>query len=367
MTITSPIVAVIGAGNVGCALAGDLVLRGFDVRLFNRSPERVEPIRRAGGITLTGAVEGFARIDCIGENLAAAVRGADVVVVTVPSAALPRYAAALVEATTEAQILWLNPGHTGGALYLAAEFARRTSARGPLICQLSTASHGSRMAGSATVKVLKLMRAALAAFPAARLREAYQCIDSLLPGQFSTLDTVLQADLLNMNAILHPPGMVCNTGWIEATGGDFRFYGEGNGPSVSRVIAAVDRERLALAARLGVPTVPFVELFHQAGLTPAKAIRTGNVHEAIRASAPIQGIKAPDTVDHRYLHEDVGWGLVPWIHLAQAAGTSASTMRALTQLASVISGIDYLVEGLTPERMGIDGMGAAEIQAYVGA
>ncbi|MGB0094586.1 MAG: hypothetical protein WBP81_18895 [Solirubrobacteraceae bacterium] len=28
-------VAVIGAGNVGCALAGDLALRGFEVRLFN--------------------------------------------------------------------------------------------------------------------------------------------------------------------------------------------------------------------------------------------------------------------------------------------------------------------------------------------
>ena len=38
MRVPSP-VAVIGAGNVGCALAADLGLRGVEVRLFNRSPD----------------------------------------------------------------------------------------------------------------------------------------------------------------------------------------------------------------------------------------------------------------------------------------------------------------------------------------
>jgi 3-hydroxyisobutyrate dehydrogenase-like beta-hydroxyacid dehydrogenase len=32
---------VIGTGNVGCALAADLGLRGVEVRLFNRSPGRL--------------------------------------------------------------------------------------------------------------------------------------------------------------------------------------------------------------------------------------------------------------------------------------------------------------------------------------
>ena len=53
-------VAVIGAGNVGCALAADLALQGVEVRLFNRSPGRLAAIRDAGGITVTGQIEGFA-------------------------------------------------------------------------------------------------------------------------------------------------------------------------------------------------------------------------------------------------------------------------------------------------------------------
>ena len=51
---------MIGAGNVGCALAADLGLRGVKVRLFNRSPGRLAAIRDAGGITVTGQIEGFA-------------------------------------------------------------------------------------------------------------------------------------------------------------------------------------------------------------------------------------------------------------------------------------------------------------------
>src|SRR5207302_4727639 len=121
-----PTVAVIGAGNVGCALAADLVLRGVEVRLCNRSPARLEPIRRAGGITATGALEGFAPLDRLTDSVEDAVRGADVVAVTVPTPALPHYAPALVEVTTTDQLIWLDPGHSGGALYLAAEMDRRT-------------------------------------------------------------------------------------------------------------------------------------------------------------------------------------------------------------------------------------------------
>ena len=45
-------IAVLGAGNGGCAAAADLTLRGFEVRLFSRSEETLMPIRKLGGITL---------------------------------------------------------------------------------------------------------------------------------------------------------------------------------------------------------------------------------------------------------------------------------------------------------------------------
>jgi opine dehydrogenase len=133
-------VAVVGAGNVGCALATHLSLRGHDVRLCTRSEERLRPIREAGGLTVTGAVQGSTPIALLTTSLPQAVAGADVIAVTVPTPALPHYAPALAQAITDDQLLWLNPGHSGGALYVAAEIVRITGWRGRPVRQLSTAS-----------------------------------------------------------------------------------------------------------------------------------------------------------------------------------------------------------------------------------
>ena len=295
-TGSSP-VAVIGAGNVGCALAGDLTLRGFEVRLFNRSPGRLEAIRAAGGISVCGEIEGFAKPSLVTQSLAEAIDGAKVVAVTVPTASLPVYAAALLTATTPAQLIWLNPGHSGGVLYLAAELARAGGRGGRTICQLTTASHISRLTGPATVRVFLLARASVAALPAGDVDECHQRLETLLPDQFGRAASVLEADLANMNAILHPPGMVCNAGWIEATAGNFGFYAEGNGRAVARVMDAIDDERLALACRLGVQAAPFTTLFHQLGFTPREESRGGAYH-AIHRSELIRPIQSPPKLDH---------------------------------------------------------------------
>jgi opine dehydrogenase len=45
-------IAILGAGNGGCAAAADLTLRGFEVRLFSRSEKTLLPIMKRGEITL---------------------------------------------------------------------------------------------------------------------------------------------------------------------------------------------------------------------------------------------------------------------------------------------------------------------------
>ena len=312
---------------------------------------------------MTGAVEGVARIATLTTDVAEAVRNADVVAVTVPSPALPSFARALADTTTDDQLIWLDPGHSGGALYLGAQIRRRRGGD-PLICQLSTASHGSRMAAPATVGVFALTAASLAAFPSRHLDECHGRVDALLPGQFSTAASVLELDLQNVNAVMHPAQMVCNASWIEATGGDFLVYREGSGPGTSRIIEKVDSERVALADALGVPTLSLVDALGRAGYTTAEAARTGSVHQALQAGEPIGRVKAPPTLDHRYLHEDVGWGLVPWISLAAVAGVRTPTMEALTTLAGNCLDIDYYSKGLTLDRMGMSGMATADIFPY---
>ena len=52
-------IAILGAGNGGCAAAADLTLRGFQVRLFSRSESTVAKLAKRGEIEL---IEGLG--DC---------------------------------------------------------------------------------------------------------------------------------------------------------------------------------------------------------------------------------------------------------------------------------------------------------------
>ena len=49
-------IAVLGAGNGGCAAAADLGARGFEFRLYNRSRERLAPLLERGGLERHGGV-----------------------------------------------------------------------------------------------------------------------------------------------------------------------------------------------------------------------------------------------------------------------------------------------------------------------
>jgi len=360
-------VAILGAGNGGCAAAADLTLRGFSVRLYNRSPERLAPIRERGGIETRGVLgEHFVELEQITTDLAEAVDGASEVVLTVPISGLRFYAEHLPPLLQADQAVMLNPGHMGGGLFFSSE-ARRRGFSAPNLCETATLTYACRMEGPATVGVYTAStNLPLAALPARRTDELHARMVRLFPNLVKARN-VLETGLQDLNAVEHPAQTVCNAGWLEHTKGDYYFYFEGTTPAVSRVIEAVDRERLALAAALGVETRTFIESFHSMGYTSDRALVTGSVYDAMQDSLPNRTIKGPKSLDHRYLHEDVGWGLVPWIHLARAFGVPVPTMEALTHVASLVNEIDYLDEGLTLERMGLAGLDRDGMARYVEA
>ena len=96
-------------------------------------------------------------------------------------------------------------------------------------------------------------------------------------------------------------------------------------------------------------------MFYQAGLTTEAARASGDISRACRESEPNKTIKSPPSLDHRYVHEDVGYGLVPFAELGRLAGVKTPTIDALVQLAGLSVGVDYVRDGLTLERLGLAG------------
>ncbi len=79
-------------------------------------------------------------------------------------------------------------------------------------------------------------------------------LEALRPAYPQFIDgvNVLHTGLDNMGAIFHPALTLLNAGRIESTNGDFQFYIEGVTPSVARVLEVLDRERVTVAAALGI-------------------------------------------------------------------------------------------------------------------
>ena len=82
------VVAVVGAGNVGCALSADLAMMGVEVRLCTRSAERLAPLRAAGTLTVTGELTGTVVLPPTTTSVHDALAGASVVAVTGPDPGL---------------------------------------------------------------------------------------------------------------------------------------------------------------------------------------------------------------------------------------------------------------------------------------
>src|SRR4029079_11862147 len=78
-----------------------------------------------------------------------------------------------------------------------------------------------------------------------------------------------------------------------------------------------------------------------------------SAYQAIHQSEPNKTIKAPPSLDHRYIKEDVGYGLVPMAEIGKLLGVRTPVMEALITLASTALGLDFRTEGLTLEKMGL--------------
>ena len=354
-----------GAGHGGLAAAADLTLRGYDVRLHARRDATLDPVRVAGGIAVQGVRKGLVEIPLLTTDVAKAVDGADLIMLVVPSVAHEFYARALAPHLRPDLPVFVNPGHTGGGLHFVRGLRDAGYRDAVKTCESVTLTYICRKTGPAAVDIFSYVKnLKFAAFPGKHADEMFAAIRPLYP-EIVPRSSVLETGLTNINAVFHAPGMLMSAGWIEDTGGNFLFYREGITPAVGRVIAEIDRERLAIARSLGVPSASFLENFYQAGLTTKEAAESGDISRACVESEPNRSIRSPSSLDHRYIHEDVGYGLVPFAAFGDLAGVDTPTIDAIVHLCSELMGIPFSETGLTLDRMGLKGLKPADLLRFV--
>jgi opine dehydrogenase len=357
-------IAVLGAGNGGYAASADLSLAGFKVNLFEfpEFEENLKPIIERKGIEIVGSARvGFAKLNKVTTSIKEAIEDVDLIMVVVPAFAHKVLAKKCAPYIHDQPIV-LNPGHTGGALEFFNEL-RKGGFNGEVkIGETMTLTYICRKTGPAQVKVFHVMKKLLfGVFPSKYTDELYSLFKELYPSIVPAIN-VLESGLTNLAAMFHPPGMLLNSGWIEFTKGDFKFYYEGITPSVARVVEALDEERLKIMEKLGFKPISFTEWYYLQGCTP---IKTKSVYEALQAGGPDQYLKAPSTLNHRYVTEDINHGLVPMASIARMLNVPTPNMDALIRIGSTINQTDYWKEGLTVEKLGIANFSLEELKEFL--
>jgi len=354
---------VIGAGHGGKAMAAHLALMGFPTTLYNRTAEHIAAIKELGGIDLdsvSAGIHGFGRLECVTSDMAEALDKANVIMVVVPSSAHIDIAKAAKPYLKDGQIVVLNPGRTCGAIEFAKVLRDESCQADVTVAEAETFIYASRSDGPAQARIFRIKEAVpLAALPANRTRRVLDIIHEAYP-QFIDGINVLQTGMNNIGAIFHPALAILNSGWIEATHGDYQFYIDGVTPSVATVLETLDRERVTVASSLGIRGRTALEWLKLAYSTEGE-----NWNEAIHNQPGYYGIKAPPTLNHRYLFEDVPMSLVPIASLGQYYGVAVRGMDAIIRLACIIHQTDYWRRGRTIEKLGINNLSVDELLRYV--
>ncbi len=353
---------VIGAGHGGKAMAADLAARGFPVSLYNRTPERIGELALRGEIELEREDGTFChgRLALVTSDIAEALDGAEVVMVVLPASGHRDVACLCAPYLRDGQIVVLNPGRTGGALEFRQILDRMGCSADVIVAEAGTFVFASRSTGPAQARIFRRKNAVpLAALPAVRTGQVLEMVCEAYP-QFIPAPNVLHTSLDNMGAMFHPALTLLNAGWIERTKGDFQFYIDGITHSTAHVLEVLDRERVTIAAALGVHTRSALRW-----LKDAYSAEGETLYEAIQANPGYQGIKAPRNLRHRYIFEDVPFSLVPMASLGEQFGVNTWAIDAMIRLACIVHGTNYFQRGRTVEDMGLKGLRVSEVMSYV--
>ncbi len=344
-------ITVIGAGNGGKAMASHLAMMGARVTLYNRTWMHIEAIKERGGISVTsdnGEVQGFGELANITSNIEEAIRGSSLIMVVVPAFAHKEVARCLSPHLVDGQIVVLNPGRTFGAIEFKQVLIECNCPADVIIAETQTFIYASRSDGPAQARIHRVKEGVpLAALPSSNTHIVLEALRPYYP-QFIDGRTVLHTGLNNIGAIFHPAITMHNAGRIEDTGGEFQFYLDGVTPTVARIMEAMDRERVAIANAIHVDVYTACEW-----LKMAYDARGKDLYEAIHNQQGYRGIKAPATINHRYINEDIPMSLVPMASLGLTLGINVRAMLSVIRLACIARQKDYWRIGRTVKNLGL--------------
>lgn len=342
-------IAILGAGNSGCALAADYAGHGHNVTLIKTSHSLHDENFRylsenSGKIELDEfGKKSISYISDVTREIEK-VQGKDVVMICTQTGYHREVLKRVVPLLRAGQILMMIPGYLSTAYAIGLGLPKDV-----IVAEAESNFIDGRIMTPGHFKTgFRNVRNPIGIYPAATKERAAEVLDQL-GTPFTYLDSVVEAALHNPNMIVHTVGAVMSIPRIEYTNGEYCMYHEAFTPSVWRMLEALDHEKMQILKYLGLEPVPYVEACKfRNSLDEEKDAKEVFFDYA---SMP-ERAKGPVCVKSRYITEDVPQGLVLMESLAEVLGIRVPICTSLIELASAALAVDCREEGRTIEKLG---------------
>lgn len=369
-------ILVLGAGNGGQAVAAHKALEGFEVVLFElpQFSLNIQPFQDTRKIEIIwdDGNKKIANLHLITSDIERAFENVSIIFVVVPAFGHKRYAELIAPYIKDDHIIVLFPG-SGGSLEFAEVFKNQGVFSDVIMCESSTLPYGTRLISPGKVKVfIEALQLPTGVFPSQRSQETINKLQTIYPS-IQPAQSVLEAALNNPNPIVHPVATLLSASRIEYSNGNFFLYQEGMTPAIARCFEALETERQLLLDKLG-----YVKFHHKtqniARLNLGDSIEecrqkilSTTMDAAFGPNSIDAGImmKGPSKLDHRYISEDVPYGLVLLSSLGDLLEIPTPICDAVINLCSIINQTNYMVHGRGIKRLGLENLNTFQIKKYL--
>lgn len=393
---TCPI-AVLGGGAVGKTVAADCKLAGREVRLYSRSEKSLANIERSG-ILLDGIqrnLYGFERsgrafLDVVSTDMEKVVKGARLIVISIPALSHEDYLRKLVPLLEDGMVI-----HTftdNYASLLLRKFMRESGCmKDVIIGGWSSAPYGTRIekvSGFWTNHVGVKYRAISLRGACLPMSDIYDfmesvnylpCMDSVTNGDGPTRgDTMLDIGFSNVNPVIHVPASLLGVSSMENwevygnQPGSYSMYSHGLCPSICRVQYQFYREECAIADAIGIdyPKYEYKQFFSRRSILTQEYMgldKDGNDNVVFPLDKPCdEGNTGPDSINHRYITEDVPVGCKIYHDLGVKFGVPTPIIDSMITLGGAVHEKDFFKETKYDlDYLGIGHMTLNEVLEYM--
>jgi opine dehydrogenase len=346
-------IAVLGGGNGAYAAAADLSARGHEVRLWRRNAAALRDtigLKDAEG-------ERTVRVSAVCQTVEQAVRGAELVFMPDPAFTQLDNAARLAPHLADGQVVFLAPG-TFGAYAMTSEIRRAGNRAQFAFAETGTLPWLTRKHGEGVAAITaRATRLPTGAFPAQSHDWAFRVLKEAFPS-VEPVEDALSAALMNAGPIIHPPLILMNAGPLEHFE-RWDIHNEGTQPSIRRVTDALDAERVAARIALGyrAPHFPLADHYRADG---DEWMYGRRAHKKLTDSKDWR--ERIVLTQHRYMLEDVEYGLAFLVSVCEWAGVACPVARGLLALGSAVLGRDLRAGGRTLESLGLGSLSREEMR-----